>query len=174
MLTGSADSVGYETMLQMPYSCVSVDQVSLPGTPTLRPTTPCLNHGSLRQSYLIGWITINPSTIVGRVRVRILSYYLLLPIIQQVIHRIVVVILCFGKHSYGQIYIGRTFIWSSLWPAVVVEQPMKTAGYLNITANQFHSLMVYVLPSKVFEKDNAPCHKPPTELEWFQEHNTKF
>ncbi|GBL78764.1 Transposable element Tc1 transposase [Araneus ventricosus] len=87
------------------------------------------------------------------------------PLVQQVIHRLVVAVLCFGGRSHGR-----------LWLIVVVEQTMKAVNYLNIIADQLHPYMAFVFPigNGIFQQDNAPCHKAQIVLEWFEEHTDEF
>ncbi|GBM65679.1 hypothetical protein AVEN_68571-1, partial [Araneus ventricosus] len=64
------------------------------------------------------------------------------------------------------------FSWAALGPVVVVEQTTKAANYLNIIADQLYPYMTFVFPTgiKMFQQDNAPCHKARIVLEWFEEH----
>nr|GBL80108.1 hypothetical protein AVEN_181091-1 [Araneus ventricosus] len=59
----------------------------------------------------------------------------------------------------GGIMLWKTFSWAALGPVVVVEQTMKAANYLNITADQLHPYMAFVFPTGngIFQQDNAPC-----------------
>ncbi|GBN64100.1 hypothetical protein AVEN_20951-1 [Araneus ventricosus] len=84
------------------------------------------------------------------------------PLVQQVIHRLVVAVLCFGG----------TFSWTVLGPVVVVEQTIKVANYLTIIADY----MAFVFPTGngIFQQDNAPCHKVRFVWEWFEEHTDEF
>lgn len=72
-----------------------------------------------------------PQHIDRCIMVRHLPSELLLPLIQYVLHGPVVVILCFGWHSHGP-----------QGPAVVLEQIMKAAGYLDINADTLHCICV--------------------------------
>ncbi|GBN76504.1 Transposable element Tc1 transposase [Araneus ventricosus] len=78
--------------------------------------------------------------------------------------------------SGGGIMLWGTFSWAALRPVVVVEQTMKAANYLNITADQLHPYMVFVFPTGngIFQQDNAPCRKARIVLEWFEEHTDEF
>ncbi|GBM98318.1 Transposable element Tc1 transposase [Araneus ventricosus] len=69
----------------------------------------------------------------------------------------------------GSIMLWGTFSWAALGPVVVVEQTMKAANYLNITADQLHLYIAFVFPTGngIFQQDNAPCHKARIVLEWF-------
>ncbi|GBM94042.1 Transposable element Tcb2 transposase [Araneus ventricosus] len=76
----------------------------------------------------------------------------------------------------GGIMLWGTFSRAALEPVVVVEQTMKAANYLNITADQLHPYMAFVFPTGngIFQQDNAPCHKARIVLEWFEEHTDEF
>ncbi|GBL77197.1 Transposable element Tc1 transposase [Araneus ventricosus] len=102
----------------------------------------------------------------GRVRVRRLPGEQLLPT-------------CTAGHTQaggGCIMLWGTFSWAALGPVLVVEQAMKAANYLNITADQLHPYMAFVFPtgSGIFQQDNAPCQKARIVLEWFEEHTDEF
>ncbi|GBO42767.1 hypothetical protein AVEN_137555-1 [Araneus ventricosus] len=88
------------------------------------------------------------------------------PLVQQVIHRLVVAVLCFGG----------TYSWAALGPVVVVEQTMEAANYQNIVADQLHPYMAFAFPTGngIFQQDNAPCHNARIGLEWFEEHTDEF
>ncbi|GBM15568.1 hypothetical protein AVEN_95220-1 [Araneus ventricosus] len=53
---------------------------------------------------------------------------------------------------------------------------MKAANYLNIVADQLHPYMAFVFPTanRIFQQDNAPCHKARIVLEWFEEQTDEF
>ncbi|GBO36422.1 Transposable element Tc1 transposase [Araneus ventricosus] len=73
----------------------------------------------------------------GRARVRRLSGEQLLPS-------------CTAGHTQaggGGIMLWGPFSWAALGPVVVVEQTMKAANYLNITADQMHPYMAFVFPT---------------------------
>ncbi|GBM19599.1 hypothetical protein AVEN_107279-1 [Araneus ventricosus] len=76
----------------------------------------------------------------------------------------------------GGIMLWGTFSWAALGPVVVVEQTMKAANYLNITADQLHPYMAFAFPTGngIFQQDNAPCHKAWIVLEWFEEPTDEF
>ncbi|GBM24318.1 Transposable element Tc1 transposase [Araneus ventricosus] len=76
----------------------------------------------------------------------------------------------------GRIMLWGTFSWASLGPVVVVEQTMKAANYLNITAYQLYPYMAFVFPTGngIFQQDNAPCHKARIVLEWLEKHTDEF
>ncbi|GBO03945.1 hypothetical protein AVEN_164652-1 [Araneus ventricosus] len=87
------------------------------------------------------------------------------PLVQQVIHRLVVAVLCFGDvlmSGSGTRSCGRT--------------DHETANYLDIIADQLHPYMTFVFPTGngIFQQDNAPCHKARILLEWFEEHTDEF
>ncbi|GBL90541.1 Transposable element Tc1 transposase [Araneus ventricosus] len=69
-----------------------------------------------------------------------------------------------------------TFSWAALGPVVLVEQTMKAANYLNITAYQLHPYMAFVFPTGngIFQQVNALSHKARIALEWFEEHTDEF
>ncbi|GBN73185.1 hypothetical protein AVEN_236880-1 [Araneus ventricosus] len=73
-------------------------------------------------------------------------------------------------------YALGTFSWAALGPVVVVEQTMKAANYLNITADQLHPYMAFVFPAGngIFQQDNVPCHKTRIVLERFEEYTYEF
>ncbi|GBM52227.1 Transposable element Tc1 transposase [Araneus ventricosus] len=86
---------------------------------------------------------------------------------------------CIAGHTQaggGGIMLWGTFSWAALGPVVVVEQTMKAANYLNITADQLHHYMAFVFPTGngIFQQENAPCHKARIVLEWFEEHTDEF
>ncbi|GBN89559.1 hypothetical protein AVEN_161926-1 [Araneus ventricosus] len=62
------------------------------------------------------------------------------------------------------------FSWAALG-AVVVEQIMKAANYLNIIADQFAPLHGVCLPNWKwnFQEDNSPVTRLNC-VEWFEEH----
>ncbi|GBO38932.1 hypothetical protein AVEN_86310-1 [Araneus ventricosus] len=63
-------------------------------------------------------------------------------------------------------------LMSALGPVVVVEQTMKAGNYLNTIADQLNPYMAFVFPTgnRIFQQDNAPCHKTRIVLECFEEH----
>ncbi|GBM64038.1 Transposable element Tc1 transposase [Araneus ventricosus] len=76
----------------------------------------------------------------------------------------------------GGFMIWGTFSWATLGPVVLVEQIMKAANYLNIIADQLHPYMVFAFKNenRIFQQDNAPCHKARIVLDWFEEHTDEF
>ncbi|GBN05507.1 Transposable element Tc1 transposase [Araneus ventricosus] len=100
----------------------------------------------------------------GRVRVRHLPDEQLLPS-------------CTAGHTQaGGGGLWWTFSWAALGPAVVVEQTMKAADYLNIIADQLSPYMAFVFPTGngIFQQDKAPCYKVRIVLEWFEKHTDEF
>lgn len=66
---------------------------------------------------------------------------------------------------------GYILIWVTfLGPIVVIEQIMKTADYLNITADKLHHYIVFVSQNgdEIFEQDKTSCHGARIVLGWFQ------
>ena len=61
-----------------------------------------------------------------------------------------------------------TYCWVSLGP-VVVEPTLKATEYLNIIADQSHPYMTSVFRngSRMFQQDNAPCHRARSVLVCF-------
>ncbi|GFX45131.1 transposable element Tc1 transposase [Trichonephila clavipes] len=82
---------------------------------------------------------------------------------------------CHIQAGGGSIMLWGTISCAFLGPLVVVEQTMKTTGYLNIIADQLYPYMTSVSPAGngMFKQDNAPCHKTKIVLEWFQEHEAE-
>ncbi|GBM23434.1 Transposable element Tcb1 transposase [Araneus ventricosus] len=76
----------------------------------------------------------------------------------------------------GDIMLWGTFSWVALEPVVVVEQTIKAANYLHITADQLHpyTAFVFLTGNGIFQQDNASCHKARIVLEWFEEHTDEF
>lgn len=138
----------------MLYTLVSVDQASTPTNPILGPGISELNHGSLGESCLVGWITIHHSAL------RWLSKGTPTP------SRTV-------DTSYGNIMLWGKYrrVWDCVNRAdqVAVDCP-------NNILDQLHTYMLSAFwnLNGVFEKDNAAFHRDSIASEWFQVHNTVF
>lgn len=110
-----------------------VDQAPLPTTPTLGPGTSWLDQGSIEDSCLVGWITINTSMAVSRYAVFQANSWS--TNIQQVI----------GQWRW-QYYAVKDAL---IGPLVVIQQTMQTLNYLNSIENQLHSYMTSVFPTGI-------------------------
>ncbi|KFM60793.1 hypothetical protein X975_13643, partial [Stegodyphus mimosarum] len=62
-----------------------------------------------------------------------------------------------------------TFSWVAGGSLAVIEENMKAADCLNVTADHLHPYMVSVFPTGngIFQQYNAVCHKVRIILEWF-------
>lgn len=87
-------------------------------------------------------------------------------IVQQVIPRFFVAILCYKGHSHRR-------LWDT-W--IMVECIMKAEDYRNITASQLRPYMASVFQTRneIFQLDNDLNHKARTVLEWFQKHDVEL
>ncbi|GBM75786.1 hypothetical protein AVEN_77155-1 [Araneus ventricosus] len=98
----SADTVGYGTVQQTSHSPASVDQAPSSTTLKVVPGTSRLDHGRELTGRMNPDFSFITSMVVSGYAVCQVNSFS--PLVQQVIHRLVVVVLCFGGHSHGRLW----------------------------------------------------------------------